>query len=334
MGSLRAASAAEIVDHGRESAPVSYPLDPKVGWHDDREFDTAEVDFAPQHTHVWSDVSLDHDLMSGVCVWQVLVLLPLSLPQHFDLCGCGHEWLDDFADLGVDSSRVFVPLPGVAQSVQWTEIWCVLLAAASSLEFIGVHSVNVTRADSCLIAGARIVRLCESTLDGDLLIFFRWCLRSVEWLLSRLSRSGFVRLSNLLMIKGGAAADLERSRQVDGTTDARKLLVRAHGHWYPLVSHVHRVFVAISRAVVNSDGQAGIASDPVVWSQCGRANVRRVRALARDLARLLGPRSLWAGRRQGWPPLNVTEVDAALWLDSVDGLLKLVWFLSKLHWPS
>ena len=52
---------------------------------------------------------------------------------------------------------------------------------------------------------------------------------------------------------------------------------------------VHRFFIAISRAVVNHDGFAGTAPDPLVWSAGSLPKRRRLVHAVRDLALLPGP---------------------------------------------
>ena len=58
--------------------------------------------------------------------------------------------------------------------------------------------------------------------------------------------------------------------------------------WYPVVLDLHRFFIAISRAVVNHDGFAGTAPDPLVWSAGSLPKRRRLVHAVRDLALLPG----------------------------------------------
>ena len=60
-----------------------------------------------------------------------------------------------------------------------------------------------------------------------------------------------------------------------------------------LVLGLHRFFLAIARAVVNHDGVAGTALDPMEWSVDGAPKRRRVVHAVRDRAFLLGPAGIW-----------------------------------------
>ena len=62
------------------------------------------------------------------------------------------------------------------------------------------------------------------------------------------------------------AADFGRRRVSPAVIDARRNLSGVCGRWYPVILDLHRFFIAISRAVVNHDGFAGTAPDPMVWS--------------------------------------------------------------------
>ena len=88
-----------------------------------------------------------------------------------------------------------------------------------------------------------------------------------------------------------------------------------------------------ARAVVNHDGVAGPALDPLVWSSGGAPKRRRVVHAVRDRAFLRGPAGIWDG---GWGVVAVTHItchDVELWPYSVSVLVKWVAFLKTLHWP-
>ena len=55
------------------------------------------------------------------------------------------------------------------------------------------------------------------------------------------------------------AGDFGRRRVGPHVTDARRNLSGVCGRWYSVVKVLHRLFIAISRAVVNDDGSAGTA---------------------------------------------------------------------------
>ena len=47
---------------------------------------------------------------------------------------------------------------------------------------------------------------------------------------------------------------------------ARRNLSGVCGRCYPVLLELHRFFIAISRVVVNNDGDNGTAPDPLTWS--------------------------------------------------------------------
>ena len=66
---------------------------------------------------------------------------------------------------------------------------------------------------------------------------------------------------------------------------------------------LHR-FIAISRAVVNSDDSSGVALDPFVWSAGAIPRRRRVVQAVRDHALLPGPGLMWDSGWAGVLPLS------------------------------
>ena len=112
-----------------------------------------------------------------------------------------------------------------------------------------------------------------------------------------------------------AAADLGRRRQSEVLIDARRRLLQARSHWYPIMSDLHRFMIVVVRVSVNHDGRGGAAPDPLVWDQGSKPQIRKLDIRIHvDLASLLGPpgflNSSWiqvdAGRITGagivaWP---------------------------------
>ena len=56
------------------------------------------------------------------------------------------------------------------------------------------------------------------------------------------------------------AADFGRRRVSPAVIDARRNLSGVCGRWYPVILDLHRLFITISRAVVNHDGRNGYCS--------------------------------------------------------------------------
>ena len=52
-----------------------------------------------------------------------------------------------------------------------------------------------------------------------------------------------------------AAADLGRRHQSEILIDARRSLLKARTHWYPIMQQLHRFMIAVSRVAVNHDGK-------------------------------------------------------------------------------
>ena len=91
------------------------------------------------------------------------------------------------------------------------------------------------------------------------------------------------------------AADFGRKRVPVRVIDARRNLVEVCSRWYPVVSHLHRFFVAIARAVVNHDDGGGTAPNPLVWSAGSLPKRRRVIDVVRNFAFLPGLVGIWSG---------------------------------------
>ena len=86
------------------------------------------------------------------------------------------------------------------------------------------------------------------------------------------------------------------------------------------------VFIAMARAVVNHDGEAGTSLDPVVWSVGCAPKRRRVVHAVRDRAFLPGPAGIWDGE---WGVVAATPItchEIELWPYSVSVLVKWVAF--------
>ena len=73
-----------------------------------------------------------------------------------------------------------------------------------------------------------------------------------------------------------AAADLGRRHQSEILTDARRRLLKARSHWYPIMLDLHRLMIAVARVSVNHDGKGGTAPDPLVWDQGSKPKVRKL----------------------------------------------------------
>ena len=89
------------------------------------------------------------------------------------------------------------------------------------------------------------------------------------------------------------AADFGRRRVDLPVIDARRIFSGVCSRWYPVLLDLHRFLIAISRTVVNYDGNGGTSPDPLVWSSGALPKRRRLVHAVRDRALLPGPPSIW-----------------------------------------
>ena len=260
----------------------------------------------------------------------------------------GHLELLPPGDLGVERCVLFDSLRGPLQSVQRAELWGVILALqCSSAVHLGVDNLNVVRHVSRILEGRVPCRPFELTFDGDLLVIIERMihLRGVQSTKvvpkvkghadDDMVAVGRVRVEDRVGNDfADRAADFGRRRLSDLIIDVRRRLLSACSSWYPVVLELHRIFIAIARAVVNDDGCAGVALHPTVWSNGGLANKRKVRVSAWEFAWVPSPVGLWRHGSVSWPCIEVGEGDVGFWPYSVGLLVKFCSFLSSLHWPS
>ena len=178
----------------------------------------------------------------------------------------------------------------------------------------------------------------ELVTDGDLLILFRRMLDLLGRSAVRVTRvkghadegvvfDGRVReLDRLGNDAADEAAEFGRRRVGPAVIDARRILSGVWGRWYPVILHLHRFFIAISRAVVNHDGRDGTALDPLVWSAGALPKRRRLVHAVLDRAFLLGPLGIWDGGWVNVPAPAVSADDIACWPYTHGLLVKWVSF--------
>ena len=131
-----------------------------------------------------------------------------------------------------------------------------------------------------------------------------------------------------------AAADLGRRHQSEMLIDARRRLLKARSHWYPVLLDLHRFMIAIARVSVNHDGRGGTAPDPLVWDQGSRPKVRKLAVRVNvDLASLPGPPGFLGGPSTQVSVGRISGADIAAWPCSVGILVKFTSFWGTLNWP-
>ena len=129
------------------------------------------------------------------------------------------------------------------------------------------------------------------------------------------------------------AASFGRREVGDDVINARRTLSGVCGRWYPVVLDLHRLFSAISRAVVNHDGRdGGAAPDLLVWCAGAPPKRRRLVHAIRDRAFLPGPPGIWDSEWVNVLASAICDKDIAHWPKTPGLLVKRVSFLGSLHW--
>ena len=116
-----------------------------------------------------------------------------------------------------------------------------------------------------------------------------------------------------------SAADQGRRHQSEVLIDARRRLLGARSHWYPIMTDLHRFMIAVARVSVNHDGKGGAAPDPLVWDQVSRPKARKLAIRVNvDLASLpYPPGFLLSSWVQVLTGSDITGSDIAGWPYSV-----------------
>ena len=235
--------------------------------------------------------------------------------------------------------RGYCSVPGPLQSVQRAELWGVVLALqASRGVHLGVDNLNVVRHVGRLLDGNIGALPFQVVPDGDLLCLINHMLLLRDLDTVKITKvkghasedmvvGGRVRdLDRLGNIAADEAADFGRRRVPVRVIDARRNLVGVCSRWYPVVSHLHRFFVAIARAVVNHDDGGGTAPNPLVWSAGSLPKRRRIVDAVRNFAFLPGLVGIWSGDWASSAASCITVEDVRVWPYSVSLLVKNVCF--------
>ena len=209
---------------------------------------------------VWTDGSYLVDDLSGIGAGGKGVYAHQSGSGWFDR-SLGYLDLRP-ADAGLNMERctLLVSVPGSLQSVQRSELWCVILALqSSSAVHLGVDNLNVVRHVSGILAGRSVRRPFELCVVEDLLTLIEVIIRQRCTDTVRISnvkshpddemvRTGRVRAVDTVgNDHADRAAELGRRRVPEQVIDLCRRCISDCTLWYHLVLELHRFFVAIAR---------------------------------------------------------------------------------------
>ena len=322
------------------------PVDFAGAWTTPEYWDAADVALEmPEHPNIWTDGSReDFSSIGGFEVAGAGVYLPAS-----ELAFEGLIWrtAEEYGDARLERCRAFLPVPGVMQTVQRAECWGAIVALQASWPcHLGIDNLNVARSIGRLVDSDYLTKSLPLVKDGDFIALARYMIRTRGRQTVRVTKvkghaedvdvqQGRVRLVDQQgNAEADAAAELGRRHQSEVIINARRRLLKARSHWYPIMPDLHRFMIAVARVSVNHDGKGGTAPDPPVWDQVSRPEVRKLATGVNvDLASLPGPRgflnSSWVQVSAG----RTTGADIAAWPYSVGILIRFTSFLHK-HWPS
>ena len=278
------------------------PADFSGAWTPPEYWDVADIALEmSEHPNIWTGGSReDFSSVGGFEVAGAGVYLSAS-----ELALDGLIWgtADEYGDARLERCRAFVPVPGVLQTVQCAEFWGAIVAMQAYWPcHLGIDNLNVARTIGRLLDHDCFTNLLPLGKDGDLVALARCMIRTrgeKRFGSLRLKRhaedvdvqQGRVRLVDQVgNDEADTAADLGRRHQSVILTDARRRLLEARSHRYPILLDLHRFMIAVARVSVNHDVRSGTALDLLVWDQGGRPKARKIDIMVNvDLASLSGP---------------------------------------------
>ena len=297
-----------------------------------------------EHPDVWTDGSLVLDQVAGISSSGAGFFAHQD-ERFWRGCRWGHVDVV-CSDSAHVHCRGVSSVPGPLQTVQRAEMWGVVLALKTSpAVHLGVDNLGVVRHVDRLLDGCRGPVPFELVNDGDLLLLIERILHLRGLDTVRISKvkghadEGMVRNGQVREVDrlgnnaADEAADFGRRRVGDSVIDARRNLSGVCNRWYPVILDLHRFFIAVSRAVVNHDGDPGTAPDPLAWSAGALPKRRRLVHAVRGRAFLPGPPGIWHSEWVHGPASAICAEDIALWPYTPGLLVKWVSFLNSLHWP-
>ena len=275
--------------------------------------------------------------MGGFEIAGAGVFLPAS-----ELAFDGLIWgtAEEYGGARLERCKAYMPVPGVMQTVQRAEFCCAVIALQTYWPcHLGTDNLIVARSVGRSLDYGSLVKPLPLVKDGDLIALVQYMISTRGRETVRVNKvkghaedvdvqQGRVRLMDQQgNSEADTAADLGRRHQSEILVDARRRLLKARSHWYPIMLDLHRFMIAIARVSVNHDGKSGTAPDPLVWDQGSRPKARKLTIRVNvDLASLRGPpgflNSSWFHVVGG----HISGADIAAWPKSVGILIKFTSF--------
>ena len=200
----------------------------------------------------------------------VLVFICLLLSLFFE----GWVWgtVEEYGDARLERCRAFLPVPGVMQTVQRTDFSGAILAMQAYWPcHSGIDNLNVAGSIGRLLDRDSLIQPLLLVKDGDLIALAQYMIRTRGRETVRVTKvkghaedvdvqQGRARsVDQQGNAEADAAADLGRRHESEILIDARRKLLKARSHWYPILLDLQRFMIAVARVSVNHDGKGGTA---------------------------------------------------------------------------
>ena len=160
---------------------------------------------------------------------------------------------------------LFMPVPGVMQTVQRAEFWGAIVAMQAYWPcHLGIDNLNVARSIRRLLDHGSLVKPLPLVKDGDLIALVQYMIRTRGRDTVRVTKvkghaedvdvqHGLVRLEDQVgNAEADTAADLGRRHQSEVIIDARLRLLKARSYWYLILLDLHRFMIAVAQGFCQS----------------------------------------------------------------------------------
>ena len=279
-----ATSFGDLASFHLERCLGAYPVDFDGCWTPPEYWDADDIALEmSEHPSIWIDGSREN--FSSVCGFEIAgagVYLPAS-----ELAFEGLVWgtAEEYGDARLERCRIFLPVPGVMQTVQRAEFWGAILAMLAYWPcHLGIDNLHVARSIGRLLDCGNFDQPLPLVKDGDLIALVQYMIRTRGRETVRVTKvKGHAEVVDVRLLdqrwnsEADTAADSGRRHQSEVLIDARRRLLKGRSLWYPIMLDLHRFMIAVARVSVNHDGGSGTALDPLVWDQGSRSKARKLR---------------------------------------------------------